>query len=176
MGMTPTQRSSRHTVADDGSMDKDEDSLAKVMPSKAAQNLNNQGITSSPRSFLDFSSTAIVSKLNKVGVSLGKNEKDISISTNALKHLEYERLKVTPRVSSESFASHTDEEELHATSDGQLLTHLVGAVSDVGLDEPGLSSLIELTTSGRKSKTARSKKYGKTHKRAKCSKSTIVSS
>ena len=176
MGMTPTRRSSRHTVADDGSMDTDEDSLAKAMRRKAAQNLDNQGITSSPKSFLDFSNTAIVSKLNKVGVSLGKNEKDISISTNALKHLEYDRLKVTPRVSSKSYTSHTDEEELHATSDGQLLSHLVGAVSDVGLDEPGLSSLIELTASGRKSKTAHSKKDSKSHKRAKCSKSPIVSS
>ena len=129
-----------------------------------------------PKSFLAFSNTTIFSKLNNVGVSLGKNEKDISISTNALKHLEYDRLKVTPRVSSKSYVSHTDEEELHATSDGQLLSHLVGAVSDVGLDEPKLSSLIELTTSGRKSKTARSKKDSKSHKRAKCSKSPIVSS
>ena len=157
-------------------MDTDEDSLAKAMRRKAAQNLDNQGITSSPKSFLDFSNTAIVSKLNKVGASLGKNEKDISISTNALKHLEYDRLKVTPRVSSKSYVSCTDEEELHATSDGQLLSHLVGAVSDVGLDELGLRSLIELTASGRKSKTARSKKDSKSHKRAKCSKSPIVSS
>ena len=155
-------------------MNTDEDSMAKAMRRKAVQNLDNQGITSSPKSFLAFSNTAIFSKLNNVGVSLGKNEKDISISTNALKHLEYDRLKVTPRVSSKSYTSHTDEEELHATSDGQLLSHLVGAVSDVGLDEPELSSLI--TTSGRKSKTARSEKDSKTHKRAKCSKSPIVSS
>ena len=46
----------------------------------------------------------------------------------------------------------------------------------MGLDEPELSSLIELTSSGSKSKTARSKKDSKTHKRAKCSKSPIVSS
>ena len=111
-----------------------------------------------------------------MGVSLGKNEKDISISTSTLKHLEYDRLKVTPRVSSQSYVSHTDDKELHATSDGQLLSHLVGAISDVGLDEPGLSSLIELTSSGRTSKTARSKKDSKSHKRAKCSKSPIVSS
>ena len=129
-----------------------------------------------PKSFLAFSNTTIFSKLNNVGVSLGKNEKDISISTNALKHLEYDRLKVTPRVSSKSYTSHTDEEELHATLDGQLLSHLVGAVSDVGLDEPELSSLIELTTSRRKIKTACSKKDSKTHKRAKCSKYPIVSS
>ena len=104
MGMTPTRRSSRHSVADDGSMDTDEDSLVKAMRRKAAQNLDNQGITSSPKSFLDFSNTTIVSKLNKVGVSLGKNEKDISISTNALKHLGYDRLKVTPHVSTTCYS------------------------------------------------------------------------
>ena len=131
-------------VADDGSMDTDEDSLAKAMRRKVAQNLDSQGITSSPKSFLAFFNVAIASKLNNVGVSLGKNEKDISISTNALKHLEYDRLKVTPRVSSKSYVSHTDEEELHATFVGQVLSHFVGAVSYVGLDEPELSSLIEL--------------------------------
>ena len=155
-------------------MDTDEDSLAKAMRRKAAHNLDNRGIMSSSKSFLAFSNTTIISKLNNVGVSIGKNQKEISISTNALKHLEYDRLKVTPRVSRKSYSSHTDEEELHATSDGQLLSHLVGEVSDVGVDEPGLSSLIELTASGRKSKATRSKKDSKSHKRAKCPKSPIV--
>ena len=111
-----------------------------------------------------------------MGVSLGNNENDISVSANALRHLEYDRLKVKPRVSSKSFFSHLDDEELHATSDGQLLAHVVGEVSDVGLEEPGLSSLIELTASGRKSKSDRSKKGRKPSKRVKFSKSPIVSS
>ena len=85
-------------------------------------------------------------------------------------------MKVTPRVSSKSFISHLDEEELHATSDGQLLAHVVGEISDVGLEEPGLSSLLELTASGRKSKSDRSKKCRKSSKRAKFSRSPIVSS
>ena len=174
--VTPTRRSARHAVADDGTTDTDEDSLAKAMRRKAVQNLDNQGTSSSPKSFLSFSTTSIVAKLNNVGVSLGNNENDISVSTNALRHLEYDRLKVTPRVSSKSFVSHLDEEELHATSDGQLLAHVVGEVSDVGLEEPGLSSLIELTASGRKSKSDRSKKGRKPSKRAKFSKSPIVSS
>ena len=92
--------------------------MAKAMRHKAARNLDNQGITSSYKSFLAFSNTTIVSKLNNVGVSIGKNQKEISISTNVLKHLEYDRLKGTPRVASKSYVSHTDEEELHATSDG----------------------------------------------------------
>ena len=136
--MTPTRRSGRHAVADDGRTNTDEDSLANAMWHKAAQNLDNQGTSSSLKSFLSFSNTSIISKLNNVGVSLGNNENDISVSTNALRHLEYDRLKVTPRVFSKSFTSHLDEEELHATSDGQLLAHVVGEVSDVGLEEPGL--------------------------------------
>ena len=58
----------------------------------------------------------------------------------------------------------------------QLLAHVVGEVSDVGLEEPGLSSLIELTASGHKSKSDRSKKGRKPSKRVKFSKSPIVSS
>ncbi|KAI4989472.1 hypothetical protein ZWY2020_036789 [Hordeum vulgare] len=129
--LTPTRRSGRHTVADDGTMDTDEDSLARAMRHKAAHNLDNEGITSPSKSFLAFSTTTMVSKLNNLGVSLGKNEKDIFISANALKYLEYDRLKVVPHASSKSFDAHIEEEEeLHATSDGQLLSHLVGAISE----------------------------------------------
>lgn len=42
-GVTPTCRNCRHSVADDGSMDTDEDSLAKAMRRKATHNLDNQG-------------------------------------------------------------------------------------------------------------------------------------
>nr|XP_020201383.1 mucin-5AC-like [Aegilops tauschii subsp. strangulata] len=66
--VTPTCHIARHAVADDGTADTDEDSLAKAMRRKAVQNLDNQG----------------------------NNENDISVSTNALRHLEYDRLKVTP--------------------------------------------------------------------------------
>ena len=41
LGLTPTRRSCRHTVAEDGSMDTDEDSLAKAMRRKASHNLDN---------------------------------------------------------------------------------------------------------------------------------------
>ncbi|KAE8771686.1 hypothetical protein D1007_56408 [Hordeum vulgare] len=40
--LTPTRRSGRHTIADDGTMDTDEDSLARDMRRKAAHNLDNE--------------------------------------------------------------------------------------------------------------------------------------
>jgi hypothetical protein len=43
-------------------------------------------------------------------------------------------------------------EEVDATTDGQLLSSLVGVISEVHLDELGLSSLYELQASRRKSK------------------------
>ena len=41
--VTPTRRSARHAVGDDGTTDTDEDSLAKAMRRKAVQNLDNEG-------------------------------------------------------------------------------------------------------------------------------------
>ena len=81
-------------------MNTGDDSLAKAMHRKAVQNLDNAGITSSSKSFLSFSATTIASNLNNVGVSVGSNEKEISVSTNALRHIDYDRLKVNPLVSS----------------------------------------------------------------------------
>jgi hypothetical protein len=46
----------------------------------------------------------------------------------------------------------------NATIDGQVLSHLVGAVTEVEVDEDGLGSLIDLYAFGRKSKSAKNKK------------------
>ena len=62
-----------------------------------------------------------------------------------------------------------DEEEANATTDGQLLSHLVGEVSEVGLDVG--SSLFGLKVSGRKSKSSSNKKP---QKKSKLSKSLMV--
>jgi hypothetical protein len=48
-------------------------------------------------------------KRNSVGVSLGTNEKEIMVSTNALKHMEFDHVKVTPRFLSKSNTTHLDE-------------------------------------------------------------------
>ena len=75
-----------------------------------------------------------------------------------LRHLEYDRLTVTPKRSAKSLTPHEDEEELNDTIDVQLLSHLVGDVSEEGLDEAMLSSLYDLKASARKSKSDSKKK------------------
>jgi hypothetical protein len=87
--------------------------------------------------------------------------------------MEVDRLTVIPKDSAFSCTSYDDDddEEAIATSDGQLLSHLIGEVSDVIMDEAKLSSLYELKASGRKS----SKHGKKPKKRAKVSPHIIVS-
>ena len=53
------------------------------------------------------------------------------MSTKALRHMEFDRLKFTPKFSSKSDTTLIDDEEMHANTDGQLLSHLVGEVSEV---------------------------------------------
>jgi hypothetical protein len=124
------------------------------------------------KSFLSFSSPGISSKLNSLGVSLGSSVNEVSVSTRVLKHMEFDRLTVIPKASTVLDSTYLDEEEAIATSDGQLLSHLVGEVSEVGLDEDDLYSLYELMASRRKSKSSPNKKP---RKRSKISKSPIVS-
>ena len=65
---------------------------------------------------------------------MGNTVEKIAMSTNNLRRLEYDRLTVTPKVSCMSDTTHLDEEEQHDTIDVQLLSHLVGDVSEGGLD------------------------------------------
>ena len=135
----------------------DEDSLQRAMRRKAVHNLDSLGTELKSKSFLSFSPTSIQSKLGSVGLKLGSNKSQVEVSTNVLRHMEYDRLTVIPKASTVLTATYMDEEEANATSDGQLLSHLIGEVSEVGLDEVGLSSLYELTATGRKSKSASNK-------------------
>jgi hypothetical protein len=90
--------------------------------------------------------------------------------------MEVDRLTVIPKVSAFSCTTYDDdEEEVIATSDGQLLSHLIGKVSDVIKDEARLSSLYELKAYGQKSGSCSSKKGKNPKKRANVSPSTIVS-
>ena len=70
-----------------------------------------------------------------------------------------------------STATYLDDEEVNATSDGQLFSHLIGEVLEGGLDDDGLSSLYELKASSRKSKYD----SNKSRQRAKVSKYSTVS-
>jgi hypothetical protein len=71
-------------------------------------------------------------------------------------------------------ADHTElgDEKANATLDGQLLSSLVGVVSEVYLNEAMLDSLYELQASDRKSKKSPNKR---TSKRVKVPKSKVVS-
>jgi hypothetical protein len=135
--------------------------MQKVMRRKAPRNLDVTGASTPPKSFTSFSSSRISANLSSVGVSLGNNANDIIISTSVLRHMEYDRLNVIPKVSYVSESSLLDEEEANDTVDGQLLCSLVGVVSEVGFNETGLDSLYELRASGRKSKSSLEKKSRK---------------
>ena len=74
-------------------MASDEDSLAKAVRRKAALN-DLCGTSFLSKSFLQFSTPLVTSSLRSVGVKLGSNEKEISVSANALRHLEFDRLRV----------------------------------------------------------------------------------
>jgi hypothetical protein len=147
------------------------------MRRKAELNLDYSGIISpsKSKSFLSFSTPMISSKLASVGVNLGCNDKEILFSSNALRRMEVDRLTVIPKDSASFYTSFDDDEEAIATSDGQLLSQLIGEVSDVILDEAKLSSLYELQASSRKSGSCSSRKGKKPKKRAKVSSPTIVS-
>jgi hypothetical protein len=69
----------------------------------------------------------------------------------------------------------SDDEEAADSTDGQLLSQLIGEVSDVIFDEARLSSLYELKASGRKSRSCSGKKGKMPKKQAKVSPSAIVS-
>jgi hypothetical protein len=174
---TPTRRSGRFAVAADGSSVTDEDSLKKAMRRKAVHNLDSSGIpvASKDLSFLSCSAQRISSQLNSVGVRLGVNNNDISVSTNVLRHMEFYRLTVIPKASTVSDTTYLDEEEANATADGQLLPHLVGVVSEVGLDEDMLSSLCELKASGQKSRSSSKIKSQKPRRQANVLKNPIIS-
>jgi hypothetical protein len=117
----------------------------------------------------------ISSKLAIVGVNIGSSDKEISFSSNALRRMEVDRLTVIPKDSTFSCTSYDDDEDAIATSDGQILSHLIGEVSYVIMDDARLRSLDELKASSRKSGSCSSKKGKKPKKRAKVSPHIIVS-
>jgi hypothetical protein len=96
--------------------------------------------------------------LNAVGVKLGKNVSEVNISANVLRHMEYDRLTVDPKLQNVVDDTDLDEEEANATLDGQILSSLVGVVSKIDLNEATLGFLYELKASCRKSKKSPIKK------------------
>jgi hypothetical protein len=122
--------------------------------------------------YTHYTTNVISFKLNSVGISLGKNDYEINVSANVLKHMEYDRLTVGPRSQNIADITESDDEEAIATLDGQLLSSLVGVVSEVDFNDSTLGSLYELQASGRKSKSSSS---SRSQKRGRVPKSKIVS-
>ena len=65
---------------------------------------------------------------------------------------------MSPGVSSRPVTSPVDDDDANDTIDGQLLSHLVGEVTEVDLDEAQLRSFDDLYATDRKSKFAKNKK------------------
>jgi hypothetical protein len=81
--------------------------------------------------------------------------------------MEYDRLTVSPKLQNIVENTGLDEEEAIAIIDGQLLSSLVGVVSEIDLEETMPDSLYDLCASGHKSKsssTSRASKRGKVPK------------
>ena len=160
------RRSTRHERANDGSMPTDEDSMTKAMRLRASRNLGYSQGTPPSKSFLPLSNSQVVSNLESLGISLGRCSQENLASVSVLKNVEASRSSVLLFVSpsDDLTTSDVDEEEVDDRYDGQLLTHLVGDVSEVGLDDTRLEPYMDFTVSGRKSKS--SKKNNKLPKRA----------
>jgi hypothetical protein len=109
--------------------------------------------------FLSFSTPNISANLSGVGVSLGNSEREIVVATKAPRRIEFDRFKFTLKVSNKSdITLIDDEEELHANTNGQLLSHLVGEVSEVDLDVVMVGSIYDLKASSQKSRSSSTKK------------------
>jgi hypothetical protein len=121
-------------VAEDGSGATDEDMMQKAMRCKAAKNLDSSGMKKSSSSFIDFPDSRISSNLGSVGISMGRHSEEISVLANVLRHLEQGRLTVITKVSNELETPFLEEEEVDVILDGQLLSSLVGGITEVDLE------------------------------------------
>jgi hypothetical protein len=112
-----------------------------------------------------------------IGVAMGNNLDDVCVSVGALKRMEIDRLKVSLKcLSTPPNPDIKEEDETDATYVGPLMSHLVGEVTEVGLDDARLGSMFcDFTTSLRKSKSHSSEKKQKPPKNAKISTPTRVS-
>ena len=111
----------------------DQNSMMKAMRLRASRNLVfSQGTTPPLKSFLSFPNSRVNSNLESLGVRLGRNSEERLVSVNVLKNVEVDRFEVAPKnkFSDHLAVSDLDEDEVYASYDDQLLSHLVGDVSD----------------------------------------------
>ena len=98
-----------------------------------------------------------------MGVSLGHNEKEVQVSVRALKQMEFDRLKVAPRLYTFSNPLVSDEEDVDADvdHDGKLLSHLVKDTTEVDLEDTIRDNMLcELVASVQKTSLLQRRKEG----------------
>jgi hypothetical protein len=121
-------------------------------------NLDGVGTSGLSKSYISFSTPVVSSKLNSIGIKLGKNLNEINFSSNVLRHMEFDCITVGPKLLNAVDDTDLDDEEANATMDGQLISSLVSIVSEGDLNEAMLGSLYDLQASSRKSKSSSNKK------------------
>jgi hypothetical protein len=132
--------------------------MQKAMRLKAAKNLDPAGTKCFDSSFIKYSNARISSNLGSIGVSLGRGSNDILLLANVLRHLEHERLTVSPKASTRPETHIVEEDEVDDILDGRLLSALVGGISEVDLEQSGLDSFYDLKASRRNSKSSSKKR------------------
>jgi hypothetical protein len=144
--------------------------MQRAMRRKADMNLDTAGIKQPPKSFVSFSDTRISSNLSSLGVSLGSRSDEISVSANVLRQTELDRLTVVPNVSTGPETAIIDDDDDDDILDGQILSAIIGNISEVDLEHAELSSDLQASERGSRSSAGKkSRRYGKN------SKSKIVS-
>nr|XP_051221362.1 uncharacterized protein LOC127339565 [Lolium perenne] len=110
------------------------------------------------------------SNLISLGVSLGFLPDEISVSANVLRQTELDHLTVAPNVSTGPETTVIDDDDDDDILDGQILSAIIGNISEVDLEHAELSSDLQASERGSRSSAGKkSRRYGKN------SKSKIVS-
>jgi hypothetical protein len=176
---TPLCRSSRllNNISADGISTEDEDTMQKSMKQTAWKNLDGAldqekaaarspsisiGLSHNPLCLDALPDVRCASSLNKLGFSLGSSALETSLAIEALKNIDIDRSKVTPK---KAFSKHShqnqvnpfdESEDKDAETDGALLALLVQEVSKVYFDDEALNTKIcDLMASSRKARTSK---------------------
>jgi hypothetical protein len=141
--------------------------MQRAMRRKAEKNLDTAGTRQTSKSFTSFSDSRISSNLISLGVSLGTRPDEVSVSANVLRQTELDRLTVVPNDSTGLETPVDDDDGADDILDGQLLSSIIGSLTEVDLEHSELSSIYDLKASARGSRSSAGKKsrtYGKNTK------------
>ena len=91
---------SNYSYTADGILAADEHALERAKRRTARRNLDSPAGTSSPANISSTSKFPVdncVAKLKSIGISMGSSSKEINVSSNALKRIEVDKVKVQPK-------------------------------------------------------------------------------